>query len=521
MTDKFDNSKPNIVLISDVTDTLLLSKSFGVFKIARELRLAGFEVAVLHHAHIFSYKEIKNCLSHLVNENTLFVGINNMFYLSIDNVSDNELHDGGIMYGEREAGALLPHGRSKNKDLINHIKQLNSNCKIVLGGPMAQDSPVNKDYDYVVIGYADISVVNLANFLLGKEKLNNSYKSLSGPMIVDDRTAPNFDFVNSKMEYKSYDCILPGETLPLEVSRGCIFQCAFCAFPLNGKSKLDFIKLEDSLVEELLNNYKMFNVTRYFLLDDTFNDSVEKVEMMHRISKRLPFKLEYWAYLRLDLLNAHPHTVELLFDSGLRGCQFGVETFNKKTGEAIGKGLAKEKQIALLKQIKARWQDEIMLYGSFIVGAPHETIESLEETFSYLMSEECALDSWQFYPLSLKDIETSQTTTSRIDKDPNSFGYTILKDRLVNGNRVGWKSEYMDNELAAELAKKYNRAGELHGKRRINGFTSFSIAGLGFDLSHSCNKSIIDFDWHLVNLRKQSRAIDYKTLFYKNFKIPI
>ena len=65
--ESFDNSKHNIILISDHTDTLFMSKTIGPYKVARELRLAGYEVAVLHHAHIFSYEEIEHILTNLIS----------------------------------------------------------------------------------------------------------------------------------------------------------------------------------------------------------------------------------------------------------------------------------------------------------------------------------------------------------------------------------------------------------------------------------------------------------------------
>jgi len=551
MADLFDNSKPNIILIADVTDTLVLGKSFGIFKVAQELRLAGYEVAVISHAHIFSYDELKHILSNLISNKTLFVGINNMFYKSIKNPSKNE-RNGGIQFGERETGAILPHGLDKNIDFKKHIKSLNQKCCLVLGGPVAYDSYENKEFDYIVLGYADISAVNLANFLEGKESLIKSYKSLYGPVIIDDKEAKNFDFVNSTMQYKSYDCILPKETLPLEVSRGCIFQCAFCSYPLNGKNKLDFIKLEELLILELLDNYKRFNVTRYLLLDDTFNDSVEKVEMIHRISKRLPFKLEYWAYLRLDLLHAHPETIELLYESGLRGVQFGIETFNKQAGSIIGKGLGREKQIETLRQVKKHWKN-VTLYATFITGLPGESIDSLFKTFEYLTSKDCDLESWAFIPLSIKDVQQSWATMSKIDKEPEKYGYTILRGSeatddanretfdndprmqsvideyfnqpairdIISGSPIlGWKSNLMNSTTATALASYFQNKGAENGTRRINGLQAFQFANDRFDLEQFSGIPLNQVDWHAIDLDKQRRAKEYKTIFYEQLAIP-
>jgi hypothetical protein len=69
---------------------------------------------------------------------------------------------------------------------VAHIKSINSECVTVLGGPNAVDKKHNRMFDYVVVGYADISVVNLAKHLLDGTPLEKSYRSLWGFTVVND-----------------------------------------------------------------------------------------------------------------------------------------------------------------------------------------------------------------------------------------------------------------------------------------------------------------------------------------------
>ena len=62
----------------------------------------------------------------------------------------------------------------------------------------------------------------------------------------------------TKFRWNKNDCIQTGETLPLEISRGCIFKCKFCRYPYIGKTKNDFSKSIDNVVEELEYNYNNF-----------------------------------------------------------------------------------------------------------------------------------------------------------------------------------------------------------------------------------------------------------------------
>lgn len=519
MTDFFDNTKPNIILITDHTDTLFLTRSIGPHKVAHELRQAGYEVAVLNFAHIFCYEEILHILKNLISDQTLFVGFNNMFYKSIKN--QRTIEGQGLVYDEKEIGTMLPHGKDKNIEIDKFIRGLNPKCRTVLGGPTAQDISLNSDFDYVVIGYADISIVNLANHLLGKEELLKSHRSIYGPIIVNDSTAPTFDFANSMLQYKSYDCILPGETLTIEISRGCIFKCSFCNYPLNGKKKLDFIKSEDSIKNEFLQNYEKYKITRYIFSDDTLNDSVEKIQLINAISAQLPFKLEYWAYIRLDLLAAHPETIDLLFDSGLRGCHFGIETFNPEVGKRIGKGMAKDKQLSALRYIKSKWRDQSMLHGSFIAGLPGESEESLQDTFTELLDVNCPLDSWFIQATRIQNYidNPSPEFVSKIEQNPEEFGYKNIRP-MENSVYLDWDSEHMSRTRADEIATQHQLYVQQTGSIKVNGLTSFNIAGLGFDLACSTNVKTSEMDWSFVDAGKKRRTIEYKKCFYTEFGIP-
>lgn len=522
----FDNSKPNIILISDLTEPVFFSKSFGVFKIARELRLSGYQVAVLHHIHIFEFEEILYILDKLISNKTLFVGINNMFYRNVFTEVENKHYKGGIQWGDCPDGTMLPHGKHLNKQLKDFIKSKNHNCKLVLGGSTANDIEANKDFDYVVAGYADISVVNLANHLYKQEELKKFYKSIYGFTLLNDSTAADYDFVHRKMAYETHDGILPNETLPIEISRGCIFKCAFCAFPLNGKRKNDYIKDFDVLYEEFLDNYAKFGTTRYIFLDDTFNDTVDKVKFIHEISKKLPFKLEYWAYLRLDLLAAHPETINLLLQSGLRSCYFGVETFNKKTGQTIGKGLAKDKMLDTLRMLKKVWNTKVSTAVGFIAGLPHESIESIKNTCEIFLSEDL-VSSWVIRPLYFYSNRASTTGfVSEIEKNPAKYGYKNLTPfnpemhpGEIHYNTHYWENDYTNFNECNELCKYYNKQYELTGMKKLSDMAILQLASYGIDIT-DYNKAISEINWHEIVLLKQQRSNEYKELIYNEFNIP-
>lgn len=514
----FDNTKPNVILISDIGNQIPFEKTIGPYKIAKQLRTQGLEVAVLHHLMTFSVEEVKHILRHLISDKTLFVGVNNFFYKKINLNSDSySLIDGDL-------GSIIPHGAQFNTEIKNLIHSINPGCKLVLGGPAAYDIEYNKIFDFIVLGYGEMSMVALAKFLINKEsKLEKSRKSIFGNIIIDDSKAENYDFVNHFMTYENHDTILHNEMLLIEVARGCIFKCKFCSFPLNGKKKLDFIRTEDSLYKELITNYEKHGVTRYTISDDTLNDSVEKCEMIYKLSQRLPFQLEYWAYIRLDLLAAHPETIDMLYESGLRATYYGIESLNEETAKFIGKGGSREKLIETLHNIKQKYNNNISQTGSFIFGLPRENLASMHKTVEWLLSKNNPLDSWDLLPLNIrnsKKINATNNFISDIDLNWSRYGYV---DTEENNSKdiIIWKNEFTSYKQVKELIEEtYHRLDSLKIKK-IHGRLALMLASLtDRPLTDFLNKFYKDVDWHHLDHVKLKKTIEYKNKFFTNCQIP-
>ena len=507
-------------MLTDNTDTFSQTKLLGIHKVAYVLRQSGYEVAVINHLSVFTIDEIKHILSELVNPQTVFVGFNTIFYKKIVANSSSDL------FQDPDWGVLLPHGIQYNEEIRQLIRSKNPNTKLVLGGPTAYDLPNYKIFDYVVVGYAEISVVNLANHLSRGERLEKSHRSVYGPTIVNDAKATSYNFELSHIRYEDHDCVLPNEVLYLEVARGCIFNCTFCAFPLNGKKKFDYIRNKELILQELLDNYNRFKVTKYIFSDDTFNDSVEKCQMIYEISKMLPFQLEYWAFIRLDLLAAHPETIDMLVESGLRSMLCGIETFNQKTAVAIRKGGSREKLIATIAQIKDKWGDLVHVQGSFILGLPYEDMASMNQTIEYLLSDRNRLDSWHVQSLKIRHPKyhdaSSNGFVSDIDKNFEKYGYRNIGESQrtdrANTPIMLWESDYTTFDEVSELADRIT--AERQRKYSLYYYSSFEIASLGVPLNQLLHLTPEEIDWYRLDKLKMLRSVQYKKMLFDRLNIP-
>jgi radical SAM superfamily enzyme YgiQ (UPF0313 family) len=175
------------------------------------------------------------------------------------------------------------------------------------------------------------------------------------------------------MRFEENDFILPSESLPLELSRGCIFKCKFCQYSNIGKDKDDFNKSMDIVKDTLIYYYEKFGITRYHLSDDTLNSHRERTKAFYEMTKALPFKIEYIGYVRMDLLDIWPEQIDTLPESGLTSCHFGVESLDPYSCKQIGKGWGAKNHKEWLLKLKKYWGNNIIINCSLIAGLGRET----------------------------------------------------------------------------------------------------------------------------------------------------
>lgn len=394
-----------------------LTKYSGTFRIATELRQHGYETQCVDLMAFNRFDDnLKEILTKLITKETLWIGFSTTFL--------------GTIMG-------LPFARSQKifdtrfndsfkngiKEFVKFIKELNPNIEIIAGGSrrfLLEEFGI-KVFEF----YADKEIIEFTEWCEGKNK-NLTYKLAK--VIKGSEFA---DFNKSQIIYEKSDIIEPHDVLGVEVSRGCIFRCKFCAFPLNGKTKGDWIKDAGTLYDELTRNYELHGVTHYAFSDDTYNDSLDKVKFLYdNVFSKLNFKFEFTTYLRLDLMIRFPESVKYLAESGLKSALFGIETINPESAKAIGKGLDPAVQFQFIEEIKKNEFKNILTYSGFILGLPHDTEEDIWKLDEFLFSDKNKLDLFSIFPLLISPPEfenIAKNTKSEFDLNYEKYNYEVYE----------------------------------------------------------------------------------------------
>ena len=426
----------NVILFTDTAEFATKTRGYGVHRLASHIRSNGYSCIVIDFCSLLDYKLYKELLDLTVGDDTLLVGYSTSWMpfkipglpvqttdpgRSFRKESDPEQFD--KLENSKFNGTLTTaFGHGDADEWIAYPKSLNPKLKIMLGGTKINTYMDVKSADYFMVGLGETMTIDLLDKLSGKNK-----RIFNKILNYDSKAqAPVWDFRESKTQYTDYDFVTSQEALSLEIGRGCRFKCSYCSYPLIGQKNMhDYLKYEHILREELLENYNKWGVTRYYFMDDTFNDETEKLEMMLRVTHSLPFKISFWCYLRIDLLAKHPEQIPMLKELGLAQCYFGIETFYPKTSKAIGKGMSAEKRKQALKLCKEIWGEQVNIQAGFMVGLPYESSDSIKETALYLSREDCPIDIAWIFPLSIAgDHPMSEYMyKSEFDKNYSKYGY--------------------------------------------------------------------------------------------------
>lgn len=462
------------ILLFTETNTMGYGKSAGAYRIASELRRQGYTVQVIDNYTQWGKGIIKQMISKFVSDETLWMGFSTTF---------TDKRDGRIAKQWVQRDLVNKMGREDIEHLFNFAKSINPKLKIVVGGVYAHFLEPYECIDFIINGQGETSIVALTKALEKNELF---------PRVVNDKDYPYNDFTSSTINWHASDCVFPGEHLPIEIARGCIFKCKYCDFDLNGKKPGEYIKNEEVLRAELLRNHEMYNTSGYLVSDDTLNDSPEKVEMIHRAFTSVPKDLINSAYARIDLMIRHPKTLDLLYEAGFRSFFFGIETFSHKAAKFVGKGMHPDEVKRGLEWIKKTYPD-ILISAGIIYGLPGETLEEMKATNEYLKSSPIDHAAPTVFMLS---------SASTIGQNPEKFGYT------KGANIRDWvRDDGLTVEQCDDLVQDA-MDGWIRKKNRISWVFANRVLNCGYTLE-DCHNTSVELH-NLEEIKKRARELKIK-----------
>jgi radical SAM superfamily enzyme YgiQ (UPF0313 family) len=437
----------------------------GAAKIASELRKDGKDVLIVPNCMNLSFAGIKQIIENN-RENLLWVGLSTTLmamrvteqdreeYYNIWSKSADPIMDIDFLVKKVNDTLAIDVILWNKKALgrISHLLESKYKVPFIIGGGYVSSidttGPLVHPNMHVVQGYAESYTKELTQAMSVSPRQDVPY-------VVNNAVYDNTEFKDSQIYWTDTDLIEPNDWLPIEVARGCAFNCAYCNYPRRGE--FDSYRHAESMREELIRNYEKYGVTKYMLVDDLYNDSKDKVRYLYdNVWSRLPFKPEWTSFMRLDMFWADPESAEIVKASGARYGGFGIETLHDQAGKRIGKGLGKKRIIETLIMLKKVWGNQVLVGANMIAGLPFEPIESINESIDWTMTTDLIHGAtWQHLGLIPPDIKIVANSKlqpepkNRIDSDFDKFGVKWLDGK-------NWiNSAGVTNSQSIEIVQRY------------------------------------------------------------------
>lgn len=498
----------NVVMFTDAPSADWFSRGYGAYRLASEVRKYGFTAITVDFASTMNWETFTSIIDKTVTADTLVVGFSTTWFpyrhknlpnpryvvgfksLKTDPTIDympesHKWYEDSVAYG------------FSGKDLdkyVNYIKKINPKVKVIAGGAKAYEYVFEESLDNIFVGYSENQFIDYL-----KSVSKTGTRRIFNKIIDYDPKAQigEFDFNNSITHYVDTDCLFPQEVLTIEFSRGCIFNCTFCSYPHKNQDTRNFVKYQEIIRKELMDNWTNWGVYKYVITDDTFNDYTEKLVLINEVIQSLPFKPHFWAYIRQDLVSRNPEQAQLIKDIGIKETYYGLETWSEATGKAIRKGGNLNKKIEGMRICKEVWGDSVYSVSGIVVGLPQDTVQSINDSVKWYQEEgHKYIDLFGYGSLTLRDFGDAQPYIfmSDIEKDMGKWGYKMIDP---DNKPLEWlRSDAGDINSKSQADKLMESANagcsQYWNQKRVWDWSQIFVS-LNFDLNRSSTDLVYEF----------------------------
>lgn len=274
--------------------------------------------------------------------------------------------------------------------LAKEIKKEFPDILICVGGIHATVMPKETleefgAFDFVVCGEGELVILKIFDAL----KKGIPLSTIKG-VVTKDKTDFSFDVIKDldslpfpaweEFDLNKYGGIYPHRTkleLPMWTSRGCPFDCIFCTRP-HGRYRRH--RSVTSVISEIERNIDEFGCESIAFIDETFIADLKwSCELFDSIIRKGINKNIIWSCeTRINI--ASPELFRLMKEAGCYYIFFGLESAD----DAILNIARKHFTIPQVEKT-VNWAKDagIIVSGSFIIGLPGETDETVRESIEF------------------------------------------------------------------------------------------------------------------------------------------
>ncbi|HLN45187.1 MAG TPA: radical SAM protein [Candidatus Sulfotelmatobacter sp.] len=357
------------------------------------------------------------------------------------------------------------------------VKEIDQTIPTIVGGPHVSAVPEEfltqaENVDVAVLGEGEYSMRDIVYAYEGKREIADVQgivyrkddaliRTPNRPFLenLDELPFPAYHLVDmekylnpEKIEYRSFK----DRSISMITSRGCPFNCSFCAVHLHmGKAfRAHSVEYVVNHIEHVVNEY---NVKTIFFEDDNMTFDIERFAAICDgiLNRPIKFKWETPNGIRADYLN-----LELLKKMKKSGCQsvfFGVESGDQHVlDDIISKSLDLKAVINVAKMCR---DIRLNTAAFYIIGFPGERKEDMMKTVDFALKLKKEYDVGMLLHVATPSCgtrlyyECKEKGYIRTDLTPRAFAEV----RQAQGNPLIGTDDFTPSEVKEIAALAMNR----------------------------------------------------------------
>jgi len=296
---------------------------------------------------------------------------------------------------------------------------------------------------------------------LSYKKNGESVHNPKGPVIDDLDEIPFPDFGNQYTK----TVLRKRQTIPVQTSRGCPFNCEFCSVTGMFGKKYRFRSTKNIIKELRLYNKKNNHI---FFYDDNFAANKKRLKSLLVSMIKEDFKFDWSTQARVDVAK-HEDLLKLMYQAGCRVLYIGLESVNPQSLKSMKKNQTVEQ---IKKAVKVIQKHRIRIHGMFVYGFDDDDWQTVKKTIKF--AKKTGISSSQF--LILTPLPGSQLYNRIV-----SQGRLIFKDwSLYDAHHVVFRPAKF-TFMALQKAQIISHKRFYSLKRSVKKFFQFKWIELAID----------------------------------------
>ncbi|MBN2715478.1 MAG: radical SAM protein [Deltaproteobacteria bacterium] len=252
-----------------------------------------------------------------------------------------------------------------------------------------------------------------------------------------------------------------GNYAPFDLGRGCPFSCTFCTI-INVHGQKSRFRTADELEQIVRTNYAN-GVRQFFLTDDNIARNKNWRLFFERLHSLRKEGMRFRILAQVDTAcHKMPRFIPMAVAAGIDQILVGLESMNAANLVHIDK---KQNKIENYKENLSAWKRyPVVITGSYIIGLPHDTVESVWRDVT-LIKNELPVDAIYFTnitPLPGSVMHRDMVTSGEwLDGDYNRYDtnhYVIRHpqmsaDEWQRANQVAWETFYTRKHMETVIRR--------------------------------------------------------------------